>query len=123
LWWLYNFRTEIATYNRKVNPGFDHLSIVCGAVEKTLPQLEQNLSTETVAIIDPPRAGLRRVVIDTLHQNPPRMLAYLSCNPETQVRDLKCFLDLGWKVEGVTPYDFFPRTHHIESLAMLLPSC
>lgn len=113
--------TEIANYNREVNCGFDHLSIVCGAVEKTLPLISQTASSETVAIIDPPRAGLRESVIETLHKQPPRKLAYLSCNPETQARDMKCFMDLAWKCEAVTPYDFFPRTHHIESLAILSP--
>jgi tRNA/tmRNA/rRNA uracil-C5-methylase (TrmA/RlmC/RlmD family) len=110
--------TTLAAYNKTANQ-LEHLDIVCGAVEETLPHLSLEPDENVLALIDPPRSGLKPNVIETLHEFRPQRLAYLSCNPETQLRDLAHFRRLGWTIESITPYDFFPRSYHIESLAFL----
>ncbi len=113
--------TQLAKYNKEMNQA-DHVEIICKPMEQMIPFPESPIPNgKQIAMIDPPRAGLSPTVIDYLSTCPFTKLAYLSCNPETQVRDLKHFIQLGWTVDHITPYDFFPRSYHIESLAILSP--
>ncbi len=69
-------------------------------------------------VVDPPRAGLHRKVVEKILDEKPPIVAYLSCNPATQARDL-ALLQSGYRISSLTGYNFFPRTPHIESLAIL----
>jgi 23S rRNA (uracil1939-C5)-methyltransferase len=71
-----------------------------------------------LVIVDPPRAGLGRRVVDMLLEAAPQRIIYLSCNPVTQARDLILLKD-AYKTSGVTGFDFYPGTLHLESLAIL----
>jgi tRNA/tmRNA/rRNA uracil-C5-methylase (TrmA/RlmC/RlmD family) len=81
-----------------------------------------------VAVIDPPRAGASRLVIDALcgrgGSGKPgsalRRIAYVSCDPATLARDLRLLLDAGWQLAGLRGYDAFPMTHHVECVATLV---
>ena len=75
-----------------------------------------------LVFLDPPRAGLKPVVIDTIAKLKPRRAVYVSCNPTTLARDLKLFAAKGWRLRGVTPVDLFPQTFHIEAVASLEPA-
>jgi 23S rRNA (uracil1939-C5)-methyltransferase len=72
-------------------------------------------------IFDPPRAGLHQKVIDRLREVQPAFVAYLSCNPATQARDVARLADY-YGIEDFYGYNFFPRTPHIESLVILKKS-
>jgi 23S rRNA (uracil1939-C5)-methyltransferase len=72
----------------------------------------------TPLIVDPPRAGLHPTVIDRILEVTPPQLAYLSCNPATQARDI-ARLQAAYEITNFEVYNFFPRTPHIESLAIL----
>ncbi len=78
------------------------------------------------AIIDPPRRGLAEPALRVLRSfgggGKIAKLLYLSCYPPSLVRDLKELLAGGWQVKAVIPMDFFPRTKHLEILAVLEPS-
>lgn len=69
-------------------------------------------------IVDPPRAGLHKKVVEQILEAKPTVIAYLSCNPVTQARDLALLQD-SYVVKHLEGYNFFPRTPHIESLAFL----
>lgn len=113
--------TELAEYNKSFH-NIENMSILCSAVEKLIPFPENPIpNLRQVAMIDPPRAGLKPEVIDYLYTCPFETLAYLSCNPETQARDLVLFTKKGWRIKSITPFDFFPKSYHIESLAILIP--
>ncbi len=71
-----------------------------------------------VIIVDPPRRGLEKKVIEAIKSYPPRFFLYLSCNPTTLARDLGQFLHV-YKLKELRFYDFFPHTPHIETLAIL----
>ena len=69
-------------------------------------------------IVDPPRAGLHKTVIDKINDIKPPRVVYLSCNPSTQARDVK-LLEEQYRVIFAQGFNFFPRTPHIESLIVL----
>jgi tRNA/tmRNA/rRNA uracil-C5-methylase (TrmA/RlmC/RlmD family) len=74
----------------------------------------------TLAVVDPPRAGLARQVVDLL-SGPGRVsrIAYVSCDPATLARDIAAFAASGWELEALRAFDAFPMTHHVECLATL----
>ncbi|MBE0503369.1 MAG: 23S rRNA (uracil(1939)-C(5))-methyltransferase RlmD [Desulfuromonadales bacterium] len=77
----------------------------------------QNLPFDLV-VLDPPREGASDVCRELIDLAPPRIL-YISCDPATQARDLKTLLQHGYHCDSAQPFDFFPQTHHIESLVVL----
>lgn len=79
--------------------------------------LEQ-ITSDRLVIVDPPRAGLHRDVVDRLLEVTPSRIIYLSCNPVTQARDVRYLLDK-YRISHVQGYNFFPRTPHIENLIVL----
>jgi 23S rRNA (uracil1939-C5)-methyltransferase len=95
-----------------------------GACAQRLPQialwLEQRPGARRLLYANPPRTGLEPEVRRWIgHQGRPRRIAYLSCSSGTLGRDLAELSGAGYRVERILPYDFFPRTHHVESLALL----
>lgn len=70
-------------------------------------------------IMDPPRAGSTPEFIKAAASLKPKCIAYISCNPQTQVRDLAEFYRYGYRVESITPVDMFPHTPHTESVCLL----
>lgn len=72
-----------------------------------------------VVIMDPPRAGSDDAFLSSLVTMAPERVVYISCNPETQARDLKKLTAKGYKVEVIQPVDMFPGTKHIEVVTYL----
>jgi tRNA/tmRNA/rRNA uracil-C5-methylase (TrmA/RlmC/RlmD family) len=82
--------------------------------------LEGNRSSATLAVVDPPRTGLDRKVVDLLSRpGGVSRVAYVSCDPATLARDLAAFGASGWELEALRAFDAFPMTHHVECLATL----
>lgn len=82
-------------------------------------KIDSNLLDKTdILVVDPPRAGLSKKLIEKILKKPPQLIFYLSCNPITQARD---FFLLKEKYKSVILYgfDFYPNTPHIESLLIL----
>ena len=73
-----------------------------------------------VVVVDPPRAGLDRSVVEALSNSPARAIAYVSCDPATLARDLAAFAEFGtFRPVRVTPVDLFPQTFHVETVCLL----
>jgi len=77
-----------------------------------------------LTVLDPPRTGVARDVIDYLTGPAaeiagPRRIAYVSCDPATLARDLGLLVAGGWRLEELRAFDAFPMTHHVECLATL----
>ena len=70
-------------------------------------------------IIDPPRKGCDLAFIEQLLEFKPRKIIYVSCDPATQARDLWFFVEKAYQLIEVQPFDLFPHTRHIESVAIL----
>lgn len=78
----------------------------------------QEIKPDGALIVDPPRAGLHAQVVDRIKEVRPPRIAYLSCNPITQARDLTLLQEM-YNIESIEGFNFFPKTPHIESLALL----
>lgn len=70
--------------------------------------------------MDPPRAGSDECFLSSLVTLAPKKIVYISCNPETQQRDLRFLTKRGYKVEKIQPVDMFPHTNHVETVVQLV---
>jgi 23S rRNA (uracil1939-C5)-methyltransferase len=81
---------------------------------------DKNLPKPDVVILDPPRSGMHQNTIDDVIKLNPDKIVYVSCNPTTQVRDIKLFSQANYKLIKTRPVDMFPHTYHIENAALLI---
>ncbi len=77
---------------------------------------------QTVVVVDPPRAGCSTEFLDQLFAFGPKSVVYVSCNPATQMRDLSRFVEVGYALKKVQPFDLFPQTRHLECVMTLARS-
>ncbi len=76
-------------------------------------------AADTAIVIDPPRKGCDEVFLHQLFAYGPRAVVYVSCDPATQMRDLKHFTEAGYVLTDVQPFDLFPQTRHLECVVTL----
>lgn len=70
-------------------------------------------------IIDPPRSGVSKELLEKINGNSARKIIYVSCNPMTLMRDIKILINNGFSIDRIKPFDMFPHTWHIETVAVL----
>lgn len=90
---------------------------VCGDVAALLPNAPRG--AHEVILLNPPRRGCDRQVIDSVIARAPRRIIYVSCSPESLARDLQIMSQSGYVPIHIVPYDMHPGTPHIETLAVL----
>lgn len=95
--------------------GFDNVELYEGHAEDVIPHLE---AKPDVILVNPPRAGLEKRVVDGILKLHPRVIAYVSCDPSTLARDAARLINGGYRLKDVTPFDLFPQTYHIESISL-----
>jgi len=91
----------------------DNIYIHHGTVEQKLGSVK-NIDT---IILDPPRNGVSKQVINQMIEKKPNTIIYVSCNPSTLARDSKVLLENKYILSNIVGLDLFPMTHHIESVA------
>ncbi|HSM70948.1 MAG TPA: hypothetical protein VK851_05345, partial [Anaerolineales bacterium] len=94
---------------------FDNVELYEAEAEAVIPHLEAN---PDVVLVDPPRAGLDKTVVDGILKLSPSHVAYVSCDPSTLARDAARLINGGYRLKEVTPFDLFPQTYHIESISI-----
>ena len=104
---------ENALVNRIENAAF-----VAGTVEAQLG--ESLLEPADIIIVDPPRVGLTGKALRRIVMLGAQAIVYVSCNPRSLARDLRGFLDADYRIASLSPFDFFPHTPHMETLAVLV---
>ena len=72
-----------------------------------------------VVFLDPPRSGLSESFLHTLGDLGPKKVVYISCNPETQARDVQILKEYRYRIEKIQPVDMFPFTSHVENICLL----
>lgn len=94
---------------------FDNVELYEDEAEAVIPHLEAKLD---IVLVDPPRAGLDKAVVDGILKLSPSLVAYVSCDPSTLARDAARLINGGYTLKDVTPFDLFPQTYHIESISI-----
>lgn len=94
---------------------FDNVELYEGAAEDVIPHLE---AQQAIVLVDPPRTGVDVRALDGIRQLAPQVIAYVSCDPSTLARDAARLITGGYRLVEVTPFDLFPQTYHIESIAL-----
>jgi 23S rRNA (uracil1939-C5)-methyltransferase len=94
---------------------FDAVELYEASVEAALSSIPQQ---PTSIVVDPPRTGLGRQVLQAILARSPSCLVYVSCDPSTLARDGRFLADDGYHLELVTPVDMFPQTFHIETVSV-----
>jgi tRNA/tmRNA/rRNA uracil-C5-methylase (TrmA/RlmC/RlmD family) len=89
-----------------------------GDVEKILPRF----SNADVVILDPPREGAKKAVIESLVACSPRAIVYVACDPAALARDTALLRDANYTLIQLRAFDLFPMTHHIECVALFAPT-
>ena len=92
---------------------------VCQDAGEFMREQAKKGTAPQVVIMDPPRAGSDDAFLNSLVTMAPERVVYISCNPETQARDLKKLVAKGYKVEVIQPVDMFPGTKHCECIVLL----
>jgi 23S rRNA (uracil1939-C5)-methyltransferase len=87
-------------------------------IKRCLCEHKIKLSDATV-IIDPPRKGSTKELVDCLASLDVKKIVYVSCNPDTLARDCAWFVEANYEIGEVQPVDMFPRTGHVESVVCL----
>ncbi|MGH3544337.1 MAG: class I SAM-dependent RNA methyltransferase [Mycobacteriales bacterium] len=87
-----------------------------GRVEKVLRELTDSPS---VVVLDPPRKGAGRAVVDVIAERSPERVVYVACDPAALARDLATFGERGYRLAELRAFDAFPMTHHVECVALL----
>jgi tRNA/tmRNA/rRNA uracil-C5-methylase (TrmA/RlmC/RlmD family) len=73
-----------------------------------------------LVVLDPPREGARRKVVEQVVDRAPRAVAYVACDPAALARDVATFASLGYSLRELRAFDLFPMTHHVECVALLV---
>jgi 23S rRNA (uracil1939-C5)-methyltransferase len=89
--------------------------VIGGDVARELPEL----APLELAVVDPPRSGLRPEAVEALRGCGASHLVYVSCNPATLARDIGLLTQGGYHLVSATPFDMFPQSYHVEVLAVL----
>jgi len=115
---------ESAIADAKVNADLNNILNVkffaADLYKSFLPIVDKyNIPKPDVMIIDPPRSGMHPTTVDDIIKLSPNKIVYVSCNPTTQVRDIKLMVEAGYKLIKMKPVDMFPHTFHIENVALL----
>ncbi|MBR1867901.1 MAG: 23S rRNA (uracil(1939)-C(5))-methyltransferase RlmD [Clostridia bacterium] len=123
----------------KAKNGLKNMENICAPCEKVLPEImerERKESAKCVLILDPPRQGIERNIIEAIKESLPERIVYISCSPQTLSRDLGLLLGTlkiengvtvkndgevrsAYEIELVKPFDLFPQTRHVETVCLL----
>ncbi len=91
-------------------------------VEDALAPLIEGGDVVDLVVLDPPRAGAGREVIEQIAALSPRAVAYVACDPAALGRDLGYLVDSGYALADLAAFDAFPMTHHVECIALCRPA-
>lgn len=106
-----------AIENAKINK-ISNIDFITGQVEEQLPKLVKMGIKPDLVLLDPPRKGLAKPVVDALLKSKPKQIIYISCNPSTLAKNIDELYNL-YDVKSIQPLDMFPNTASVESITLL----
>lgn len=108
-----------AVINAKLNKA-ENVKFICADSGEFLEEFTEEKLRADVVIMDPARAGADRRFLSNLVKIAPKRIVYVSCNPETQSRDVFFLIKNGYKIKKLSPVDMFPFTSHVETVCLLV---
>ena len=102
-----------------VRNGIENAEFLCADATAAAKQLAEQGIRPDVVCVDPPRKGLSPEVIRAVAEMSPIRVVYVSCDPATLARDVKLFAAAGYSLTGAEAVDMFPRTAHVECVALM----
>lgn len=111
-----------AVQDAKINAHLNNISnvtFITGKAEQESVKLIEKGIKPDVIVVDPPRKGCHKEVINTILEVEPKRIIYVSCNPATLARDLQLLDSADFRVKTVQPIDMFPHTYHVETVCLL----
>ena len=117
---------EDAKHNAEINE-ITNAEFFVGKAEEVLPEYYADYAKEhpgeharaDVIVVDPPRKGCERSVLDTMVQMEPERIVYVSCDSATLARDVKYLRENGYEIRKVKATDMFPMSVHVETVVLL----
>lgn len=109
---------ESARSNAQRN-GVENAEFLLGAVEEELPKLVENGLRPDAIMLDPPRKGVEKSVIEAIARSGVKRLCYVSCYPPTQARDIALLMEKGFRLVKTQPVDMFCYASGVENVALL----
>lgn len=107
-----------AVFNAKLNH-IHNIRFLCADATESLTAMAEDGDHADVVFMDPPRAGSTERFLLSLSELAPERIVYISCNPETQARDLDYLCARGYAVRKIQPVDMFPHTNHVETVVLM----
>lgn len=108
-----------AKENAKLN-NIKNVEFIVGKSEEEIVKLSKEGIKADVVMLDPPRKGLDEKVIEIVDKMNINRVVYVSCNPSTMARDIKLFIDRGYKLVECTPVDNFCHSMHVECVSLIV---
>ncbi len=109
---------EDAKENAILN-NIDNAEFIAGKSEEVFPRLMKKGIKGNKIVLDPPRKGCEKEVLEAIIKMSPERIVYVSCNSTTMARDVKYLVENGYKVKEVQPVDMFPHTAHVETVVLM----
>lgn len=111
-----------AIENARINAiqnAVSNVEFIVGQSERVIPELIEKGIKADVVVVDPPRKGCDKVLLEAIAAMSPKRVVYVSCDPGTLARDLDILNELGYRIEEVQPVDMFPQTAHVECVVKI----
>ncbi len=113
---------EVAVEDAKTNAknnGIENVEFFKADVNLALEKISKKTRLDVI-VLDPPRAGCDKALLETIINSKPKRVVYVSCNPATLARDLRILVDSGlYELVKVQPVDMFAQTSHVECVVLL----
>ena len=107
-----------AEINAQIN-GIENATFVAADAGSEFARMARRGEELDVVFMDPPRAGSSQAFLANLSRLGPRRVVYISCDPKTQIRDIKHLVHNGYRIKRICPVDMFPHTDHVENVVLL----
>ncbi|SDM87735.1 class I SAM-dependent RNA methyltransferase [Allokutzneria albata] len=110
--------TEAVESGRRALADLPQVKFVRGKVERVLGSSEMDGQWPDAVVLDPPRKGAGRAVVEAVCDKSPRRVVHVACDPAALARDVADFAANGYRLAALRAFDAFPMTHHIECVAL-----
>lgn len=112
---------QAATYTTQNLANYPHATAVTADVKRFIDSVNREDQFGAI-VLDPPRSGAKREVVHGVAALAPQAVVYVACDPVALGRDIELFRTAGYQLRSVRGFDLFPHTHHIEAVAVFVPS-